>query len=174
MGKIDKFLDYKLMDHEDIPKIPLYIDQVTSFLEEVFSDIRLNEADKVLTKTMINNYVKAQVLASPVKKKYSKDQIMKLEMLYLLKNTLSLNQIDSLFHDDTDLEDLYDYFKACDLQGREGLKADQDQAKSERYILKLLLASQLQKRYAELLLEDLMKDKAPSVKDKEDKNKKDK
>ena len=174
MDKIENFLNYELQNKNEIPNIPLYIDQVTSYLEDVFSDLRLNDEDKVLTKTMINNYVKAQVISSPIKKKYNKEQIMKLKMLYLLKNTLSLSQIDDLFQESDDLEALYDYFIACDGEGRAVLKKTSPATISEKDIFKLLLSSQLQKKYAELLLEQIKMSRAEEKqkKDKADKKKK--
>lgn len=172
MDKIEKFLNYKLHEPNDIPKIPLYIDQVTSYLEDSFSELKLNEDDKILTKTMINNYVKAQVISSPVKKKYNKEQMMKLKMLYLLKNTMSLSQINSLLQENNDLESLYHYFIKCDEEGRTALKEGQQKEITEEAILKLLLSSQLQKKYAELLLEQLMDSKESESKDKKKEKKK--
>ena len=60
---------------EDIPDIDLYMDQVTTFMETHLKDTRRHPEDKVLTKTMINNYAKNNLLPPPVKKKYSKDHI---------------------------------------------------------------------------------------------------
>ena len=57
----------------DIPNIDLYMDQVTTFMEEHLRSSKRYEDDKVLTKTMINNYAKNNLLPPPVKKKYSKD-----------------------------------------------------------------------------------------------------
>lgn len=174
MDKIESFLNYELQNKNEIPNIPLYIDQVTSYLEDVFSDLRLNDEDKVLTKTMINNYVKAQVISSPIKKKYNKEQIMKLKMLYLLKNTLSLSQIDDLFQESDDLEALYDDFRACDKEGRAILRKTSTKTLSEKDIFKLLLSSQLQKKYAELLLEQIKNSRIQEKKDEDkfDKKKK--
>ena len=161
MDKIERFLNYTLESPDNIPNIPLYMDQVTSYLEDLFSDLRVNEDDKVLTKTMINNYVKAQVISSPIKKKYDQENIIKLMMLYLLKNTLSLSQIDLLFKRMDNVEDMYKKFIDYDQYVRDSLKADQPKDISEAYILKLLLSSQLQKKYAEILLESLVeKEKA--------------
>ena len=56
---------------EEIPNIDLYMDQVTTFMEEHLKNTRRYEEDKVLTKTMINNYAKNHLLPSPNKKKYS-------------------------------------------------------------------------------------------------------
>mgnify|MGYP000334617862 CR=1 FL=1 len=57
---------------EDIPNIDLYMDQVTTFMEEQLSSTKRYEDDKILTKTMINNYAKNNLLPPPNKKKYSK------------------------------------------------------------------------------------------------------
>lgn len=55
----------------DIPNIDLYMDQVTTFMDEHLRSSKRYEDDKVLTKTMINNYAKNNLLPPPVKKKYS-------------------------------------------------------------------------------------------------------
>ena len=59
--------------------------------------------DKLLTKTMINNYTKNDLLPSPVKKKYSKDHMVMLIFIYYLKNFLSITDIQSLLHPMTEL-----------------------------------------------------------------------
>ena len=81
----------------DIPGIDLYMDQVTTFLQDSLQSIsRDPEEDKFLTKTMINNYVKNKVLPPPVKKKYSRDQMMMLIIIYYMKSFLSINDIRSI------------------------------------------------------------------------------
>ena len=71
---------------EDIPNIDLYMDQVTSFLNTRLKSTTRNKGeDKILTKTMINNYTKAKVLPPPVKKKYGRMHIMLLIMIFHLK-----------------------------------------------------------------------------------------
>ena len=62
----------------EIPGIDLYMDQVTTFMDEHLKDTRRHPEDKVLTKTMINNYAKNNLLPPPVKKKYSKDHMLML------------------------------------------------------------------------------------------------
>lgn len=59
-----------------IPEIPLYMDQVTTFMEEHLKNFKRSEEDKVLTKTMINNYAKNNLLPPPDKKKYSKEHML--------------------------------------------------------------------------------------------------
>ncbi|MCF2682487.1 DUF1836 domain-containing protein, partial [Faecalicatena contorta] len=60
----------------DIPNIELYMDQVTTFMEKELSSTKRYEEDKILTKTMINNYAKNNLLPPPVKKKYSKEHVL--------------------------------------------------------------------------------------------------
>ncbi len=59
----------------DVPNINLYMDQVTTFMDEHLSEVKRHDNDKTLTKTMINNYTKNQLLPAPIKKKYSKNHI---------------------------------------------------------------------------------------------------
>lgn len=103
---------------DDIPNIDLYMDQVTTFM-----DSRLRHAarypgeDKILTKTMINNYAKNDLLPPPVKKKYSKAHVLLLIFIYYYKNILSISDIQTLLKPVTDnyfqgdknldLEDIY-------------------------------------------------------------------
>ena len=81
---------------EEIPGIPLYMDQVTTFMEEHLSSSKRYPEDKVLTKTMINNYAKNHLLPPPVKKKYSKEHILMLTFIYYFKNIMSISDIQVL------------------------------------------------------------------------------
>jgi hypothetical protein len=79
-----------------VPDIDLYMDQVTTFMEEHLNDAKRYSDDKILTKTMINNYAKNKLLPPPVKKKYSKDHMLILIYIYYFKNILSISDIQSL------------------------------------------------------------------------------
>lgn len=82
---------------KDIPTIPLYMDQVTTFMNQKFKNATRNpEEDKMLTKTMINNYAKNDLLPPPTKKKYSKDHILMLTFIYYYKGMLSISDIQTL------------------------------------------------------------------------------
>ncbi len=82
---------------KDIPNIDLYMDQVTTFMDEKLKKTTRNqEGDKILTKTMINNYAKNDLLPPPVKKKYNKDHILLLIFIYYYKGILSINDIQTL------------------------------------------------------------------------------
>ncbi len=95
------------IDHiksEDIPNIDLYMDQVTTFIEEHLAASKRYPDDKILTKTMINNYAKNDLLPPPIKKKYSKEHILMLIFIYYFKGILSITDIQSLL---TPLADKY-------------------------------------------------------------------
>lgn len=82
---------------KDIPNIDLYMDQVTTFMDrKLRSSARYPGEDKVLTKTMINNYAKNDLLPPPVKKKYSKEHVLLLIFIYYYKGILSINDIQTL------------------------------------------------------------------------------
>lgn len=87
----------------EIPDIDLYMDQVTTFMDQHLEETKRYSEDKLLTKTMINNYTKNDLLPSPVKKKYSKDHMVLLIFIYYLKNFLSITDIQSLVHPMTEL-----------------------------------------------------------------------
>ena len=81
---------------EEIPGIDLYMDQVTTFMDSHLSASRRYEDDKILTKTMINNYAKNRLLPPPEKKKYSREHMLLLIFIYYFKSLLSINDIQSL------------------------------------------------------------------------------
>lgn len=106
-----------LIQAGDIPNIDLYMDQVTTFMESHLGNLKRSPEEKVLTKTMINNYAKNNLLPPPDKKKYSKNHMILLTFIYYFKNILSINDIKVLMKDITkdyfrtdsglELEDIY-------------------------------------------------------------------
>lgn len=99
--RLQSLLDYldslTRIEPSDIPNIDLYMDQVTTFMDKNLASVRPVGDDKILTKTMINNYAKNHLLPPPVKKKYSKNHILMLIFIYYFKNVLSFNDIEQLF-----------------------------------------------------------------------------
>lgn len=81
---------------EDIPELDLYMDQVIQLFEGKLSKLKRNEDDKVLTKTMINNYAKAKLLMTVKNKKYSKEHLILMSLIYDFKGILSINDIKLL------------------------------------------------------------------------------
>ena len=83
---------------DSIPNIDLYMDQITTFMDTQLTKSKRYGDDKILTKTMINNYAKNNLLPPPVKKKYSKEHVLTLIFIYYFKNLLSINDIQSIIH----------------------------------------------------------------------------
>ena len=119
---------------EDLPNIDLYMDQVTTFMESQLASTKRYPDDKILTKTMINNYAKNDLLPSPDKKRYSKEHMLLLIFIYYFKNILSINDIQTLlgpitekyFKSDTDKNLTYIYNEVFSLEHAqiENLKKD--------------------------------------------------
>lgn len=119
---------------ERIPDIDLYMDQVTTFMDEHLQKAKRCSEDKVLTKTMINNYAKNNLLPPPDKKKYSKQHILLLIFIYYFKNLLSFNDIEELFRpvtehhfsdcDDLSLQDIYEEIFSMEKEQMSRLKDD--------------------------------------------------
>lgn len=93
LGHLDS-LDHIHVD--DIPQIDLYMDQVTTFMEKHLGELKRYPDDKVLTKTMINNYAKNNLLPSPIKKKYNQEHILLLVFIYYFKNLLNFTDIETI------------------------------------------------------------------------------
>lgn len=112
-------IDYVKPD--SIPNIELYMDQVTTFMEKELSSSKRHPDDKILTKTMINNYAKNNLLPPPVKKKYSKEHLLVLIFIYYFKNILSIKDIETLlapitetyFEHDSDISLISIYEEVC-------------------------------------------------------------
>ena len=139
---MDELLDSMLegisnMDYvrsEDIPNIELYMDQVTSFMDEQLSSSKRYDDDKILTKTMINNYAKNDLLPPPIKKKYSKEHVLVLIFIYYYKGILSINDIQTLLQPITtqffqtegefDITSVYDEVFGLEKEQIDALKKD--------------------------------------------------
>ena len=109
---------------DEIPNIDLYMDQVTTFMEKGLSPTKRYEEGKILTKTMINNYAKNNLLPPPLKKKYSREHMIVLIFIYYFKNILSIRDIEQLlqpltekhFHTDAPLQIDQIYQEVCELE----------------------------------------------------------
>lgn len=154
----ENIVEFKLTEKENIPKIPLYMDQVTGYLDELFEPIKRHDDEKSLTKTMINNYVKAGLIGNPQKKKYNQEQIMQLIMIYLLKNTIQIQEIDSLLKSENDKTVLFNDFREHFQKASEKLKSETEnnsELDKRDQILSLLISSSIQKKYAEMLIDEM-------------------
>lgn len=77
----------------EIPDLDLYIDQILTLVSSKSKTASDRYRDNVLTKTMINNYSKEGLLMPVKGKKYTKEHIVQMLLIYSLKNTLSIGEI---------------------------------------------------------------------------------
>ena len=106
-----RYSDGSYIKASTLPDLDLYVDQITTFLTRHLAKTIRFEDDKIMTKTMINNYTKNHLLPPPDKKKYSRDHILLMIFIYYFKNFLPISDIktilgpltDKYFHKDADL-----------------------------------------------------------------------
>ncbi|MGL4763309.1 MAG: DUF1836 domain-containing protein [Sarcina sp.] len=106
---------------KEIPEIDLYMDQVIQLFEAKLEGYKRTEEDKILTKTMINNYVKGKLLMPVTKKKYTKNHIILMSLIYQLKGAMSIADIKEVLEvvvaklsngEKVDLDEIYkDYIE---------------------------------------------------------------
>lgn len=131
-GSVDR-IEY--IKAADIPDIGLYMDQVTTFMDAHLKNTTRDPAtDKILTKTMINNYAKNDLLPPPSKKKYSRDHALLLIFIYYYKGILSISDIQELLQPITeryfangeafDLSRIYEEVFSLEREQKDVLKAD--------------------------------------------------
>ncbi len=180
---VEKILESRPVDPPNIPDIDLYMDQVLTFMDTKLTGYKRSPKDKIYTKTMINNYAKAGLILPPEKKKYSRENMMLLLLIYRLKQILSIQDIADLFAlfgqenkstDNTGLiQETYQIFLETDQNSREdfcamcGREAEMisalvsqtasghDKPKLEWLLMALFLANQadLQRRLAEQIID---------------------
>ncbi|SES67900.1 protein of unknown function [Salinibacillus kushneri] len=100
MEDIEKLIDelqlYNHLTPEDIPDLDLYMDQVIQLFEKKYQDTKRNDDEKVLTKTMINNYAKGKLFFPITNKKYSQAHVLLISLIYQLKGALSISDIKTV------------------------------------------------------------------------------
>ena len=103
------FRDFHLPRYQEIPDVGLYLEQAAKYISGCVSPL----GDMALTGSMISNYVKKGLIASPVKKQYSRDQIAYLIFIAICKSMLSLDALEAflrLQRQSYALQMSYDYF----------------------------------------------------------------
>ena len=142
---------------EELPNLDLYLDQVVTLIETIFQDYFISEDEKILTKTMINNYVKQGVITAPVKKKYNKTHVASLIVICIFKQIFSINDIAALIQlaiNSADTGFVYNQFcvaleKAIAFVFEGTAFEDQFEMNPERYLLKNAVLSFAHKLYVE-------------------------
>lgn len=183
---VEEIIGTKDITLMEIPCVDLYMDQVTTFFDEKLGNLKRNEEDKILTKTMINNYTKGKVLMPAKNKKYTNEHMILLMLIYNLKQSISINDINTVFDSIIDikaqkvknisLENLYNNFIeikdaqnqsfVCDVEkdmefikGKIEEIGEVDGELIELILMILLLINKanMQKRMAEKLIDNFLK-----------------
>ena len=106
-------LDFCCPRFNQLPQVALYKDQVITYIEGVLKPINFNSQEKLLTPTMVNNYVKQKVVAPPKDKKYDDTHIAYLIVVCVLKQVFSLTEVCDLMRlqmETYPIGEAYDYF----------------------------------------------------------------
>ena len=121
---------------EDIPSIDLYMDQVITLFENNLSAYKRSEKDKILTKTMINNYAKDKLLMSIKNKKYTREHITLMILIYNLKQSLAIGDIKKILtplvgklenkKEDVPIKEFYNLFLEVKKEENFSIKEDLD------------------------------------------------
>lgn len=90
--KFNEILNFTKIDWEEIPDLGLYSEQIVSFINDKLRVFNFDD-DKLLTSSMVNNYVKMGLIPKPVKKKYYREHIAYLMVISILKPVLSIKDI---------------------------------------------------------------------------------
>lgn len=152
--------DFHLPRWNELPNIDLYIDQVVCLLEEYLSGYIKNDnekEEKLITKTMINNYVKQDIIKPPVNKKYNKEHVASLFVIFILKQIYSINDIKKLIGlamETSPIEQAYNRFcseleKAIRIVFAEKNYIKNSKLSEEQYILRNVVQSFANKLYVQ-------------------------
>ncbi|MEG2290783.1 MAG: DUF1836 domain-containing protein [Clostridium sp.] len=113
MDDVMGILEFHCPRFNELPRVPLYKDQVIVYIEDVLRVININLEDKLLTPTMLNNYVKQKVVSPPKDKKYNEKHLAYLIVVCILKQVYSLTEICELINSQIGtcpIDQAYDYF----------------------------------------------------------------
>ncbi|MFD1032195.1 DUF1836 domain-containing protein [Metaplanococcus flavidus] len=178
---IDRMALEKQISVEEIPKIDLYVDQVIQLFDTGFSEMKRNPDEKILTKTMINNYAKGKLFYPVSNKKYSRNHVMLISLIYQMKSSLSINDVkrvlaginDKAAQKELDLSSFYEsYLEVQRYNGelfKENLEQqvnkvqadstafgdDREEIEKVLLIASLVHMSNLYRRAAELLVDEM-------------------
>lgn len=110
LDQSNKAINECKIELSEIPNINLYMEQVLTFLNDELDQYKRDSKDKIYTKSMINNYVKSQVLSKPDNKKYTPNHVIELLLIFYLKQILSLDDIKILLEyslTDNNVKEIY-------------------------------------------------------------------
>ena len=91
--QLRKWIRQGYIQPEEIPDIDLYVEQLIRFMDRFLSGYKRSEDDKTLTKTMVNNYTKNELIPPSNNKRYGSDHVILLILIYYMKNVISISDI---------------------------------------------------------------------------------
>ena len=106
--------EFHVPRYEELPDFPIFIEQLIGIIEAKLAPFFFDE-EKIITKAMINNYVKQGIVRAPEKKKYDRDQIVYIIIICILKKSFTLDEISLIINTVVNYIDLvtsYNYFCA--------------------------------------------------------------
>lgn len=164
----EEFKNFNLPTWEGMPDIDLYMDQVVTYLDRELKNLKVTNDDKLLTTSMINNYVKGDLLPPPTQKKYNKEHLSKLLIISSIKQILSISSISELLnlYTSQNSKALYEFFineqkNAINLEANkliDDINALSEKSEEETinevltYVIRLALHAEVQKILADKLL----------------------
>ena len=108
---IKEILEFHLPRFDELPNIDLYMDQVLNIIENSLIIFSSENDENIITKSMINNYVKQNVIEKPEKKRYKKFHVAYLIIISTLKRVLSISEISKIINNqDYEVEQFYNIF----------------------------------------------------------------
>jgi NTP pyrophosphatase (non-canonical NTP hydrolase) len=161
---------------EQIPNLDLYMDQVITLFESNLFETKRSAEDKLLTKTMINNYTKDKLLMAAKKKKYTRDHVILMIIIYNLKQSLAINDIKNILkpivekienNEQVDIDSLYNKYLLIKTNNSEEIKASAEQKLKEvkdedgdvlLYILSIIDMANGYRKIAEKLIDKFFLD----------------
>ena len=120
-GILERAMDRDIPE-EGIPSLELYVDQIITLVDRELAATRREEGDRLLTKTMVNNYTKEGLVKRIKGKKYSREHIRMLLLVYQMKQSLAIQDVKKFL--DGMEENLADSQGQYDPQGTEKLYRD--------------------------------------------------
>ncbi len=109
---MDNFNNFHMPRYDEIPDIDLYMDQLLIYIDKVLLPLSINNQEKILTTSMVNNYVKQGLLPPTVKKRYSREHVARLIEICIAKQVHSITEISRLLDVQNalfDIETAYNY-----------------------------------------------------------------
>ena len=115
----DSVPELHLPRYDELPEIELYMDQVVALTQKYLSPLLREGAEKAVTSSMVNNYVKQGAIPPPAKKRYSREHLARLLIICVIKPILPIPSIQSLMQNYLNrctVSEMYDRF--CDMYER--------------------------------------------------------